>query len=93
MRGVCPYNGTPEKEVLRRLNTANAAGPFANFLLNNGEIVLQGFTPFSLWTRRPLPELIFFSVRLCCGIPDYVLPARKRKSADSQSGAGVKLSG
>lgn len=86
--GFAPYNGTPErKEVLRHLNTANAAGPFANFLLNNGEIVLQGVYPVQLMDAQTLTELIFFSVRLCCGIPDYVFAGTKNESADSQSGA------
>ena len=75
--------------MLRRLNTANAAGPFANFLLNNGEIVLQGVYPVQLMDAQTLTELIFFSVRLCCGIPEYVFAGTKNESAES-AGAEAK---
>ena len=72
--GFARYKGVPARtEVLRRLNTVNTASPFANFLLQDGEIVLPCSYINQPISGETLMEFVFFMVRLCCNVPEFAL--------------------
>ncbi|UKI19115.1 MAG: hypothetical protein L6V89_08565 [Oscillospiraceae bacterium] len=53
--GFAPYNGTPErKRCFGALTPQMRRDRLPISCLITGKLSFRGFTPFSLWTRRPL---------------------------------------